>query len=181
MCYVRFMACPYLTTIESVYRVCQRTVRRWCEEGRIPGAYRPSPRKQWKVRKPADLDAWQRAVIEKLGEPPEIKKEYNIPGAGYRLKFETRGDVNQWTQRQRASFGNAMIDALVTLVRLNLLQPIQHDPTKETPTTRDGYRLGLALKSGKDRNQYANEGFEVGLVRALKKHGIAVPSGIRVN
>jgi hypothetical protein len=181
MWYVRFMACQYLTTIESVYRVSQRTVRRWCEDGRILGAYRPSPRKQWRVRKPADLDAWQKAVIESLGEPPQIKKEYNTPGAGYRMKFETRGDIRRWTQSQRASFGNAMIDALVTLVRLNLLEPIQHDPTKDNPTTRDGYRLGLAFKSGKDRNQYGNEGFETNLVRALKDHGIAVPSGIRVN
>lgn len=181
MWYVRFMACQYLTSIESVYRVSQRTVRRWCEDERIPGAYRPSPRKQWRVRKPADLGAWQKAVIDKLGDPPDIRQEHHAPGAGYRLKFETRGDIRKWPVDQRTSFGIAMIDALVTLVRLNLLEPIQHDPTKDNPTTEDGYRLGLAFKSGEGRDRYKNTAFEAGLVDALKKHGIAVPSAIRVN
>lgn len=62
--HVRFMACFYLQTIEKHYRVSQRTVRRWCEDSLIPGAYRPTKKKQWRVRKPKDFDRWQAEVMK---------------------------------------------------------------------------------------------------------------------
>ncbi|MBU3665630.1 MAG: hypothetical protein FGM15_07110 [Chthoniobacterales bacterium] len=118
-------------------------------------------------------------MVSKVGEPPQVKED--IRKEGFRVKVEIRGEVESWPQDHRSRFGVALVDALVALVRLDMLEPIEYDPTRKHPGTRDGLRLGLVFKSGKGRDQYGNTALEAGLVRALKRHGIAVPSGIRVN
>jgi hypothetical protein len=168
---VRFMACPYLKVIEQVYKVNQRTIRRWCERGRIPGAYRPQSNKQWRVRKPQDRDQWQSDVVKSLGEPPVVRNErYQWKGV-FSLKLNVRLPYEEWPRSEKQSFGALMTEALIGLVRLNILEPAISDHATKYG---EGPRLCLRFKSGQKRNQFENERVEELLMRALRDDGIEI-------
>jgi hypothetical protein len=148
-------------------------VNRWCAQGRIKGAARRSQRHHWRVRKPEDFDQWQKEVVAKLGAAPEIKQSsggLSLHGS-YRLKLETRAPFEVWDSSERQGFGHALVDALVGLVRLNVLEPVQYDPKKVVRNCEDELRLGLVFKSGKGNDQFRNGSIEEHLTRALRTAG----------
>jgi hypothetical protein len=174
------MACFYLQTIQKHYRVNQRTVRRWCENNRIPGAYRPTEKKQWRVRKPKDFDRWQAEVMKKLGPPPKINAlVLSSKTRPFDFKLRTRGEFEKWNLSEMQDFGMTMVDALVALVRLNILEPTQYDPKLHDKKCRDGIRLALLFKSGAGRNYYRNDRVEERLIYALRDAGWDAEDGWR--
>jgi hypothetical protein len=177
---VRFMACFYLQTLQKHYRVVQRTVRRWCEEGRVPGAYRPTTEKQWRVRKPKDFDRWQAEVMEKLGPPPKIDAlVLSSKKRPFHFKLRTEGEFEKWNPSEMQDFGMTMVDVLAALVRLNVLEPTQYDPKLHVKGCRDGIRLALLFKSGAGRNYYRNDRVEERLIYALRDAGWDAENGWR--
>jgi hypothetical protein len=167
------MSCQYLQMIKDSYRVTQRTVNRWCAQGRIKGASRRGKRDHWRVRKPEDFDQWQKEVVAKLGVAPEIKQSTGgfVLRGNYRLKLETREPFEVWGSSERQAFGLALVDALVGLVRLNILEPVQYDPKKTVRKCEDDLRLGLVFKSGEGKNKYQTERIEEHLAKALRAAG----------
>ncbi len=174
------MACFYLQTIQKHYRVNQRTVRRWCEGSLIPGAFRPTKDKQWRVRKPKDLSSWQAEVIERLGPPPKIDTiAPSTKKRPFTFKLQTRGELENWSTSEMQDFGRTMVDVLVALVRLKVLEPNQYDPKSEVKECQDGLRLALCFKSGTGRNYYKNDRIEEALINALGKIGWKAEKGWR--
>ncbi len=177
---VRFMACFYLQTIQKQYRVSQRTVRRWCEDNLISGAYRPSKEKQWRVRKPKDFERWQAEVVKRLGPPRKIDAlVLSTKNRPFDFKLRTRGDLGSWNMSQMQEFGITMVDALVALVQLQILEPIQYDPKPFVKGCKDGVRLALCFKSGAGRNYYNNNRIEERLISALRDAGWDAQDGWR--
>lgn len=177
---VRFMACFYLKTIEKHYRVTQRTVRRWCEANRIPGAYRPAQEKQWRVRKPKDFDRWQAHVMKKLGPLPKINAlAPSSKKRPFHFKLRTQGEFEKWNPSEMQDFGMTMVDVLAALVRLNVLEPTQYDPKLHVKGCGDGIRLALLFKSGAGRNCYRNDRIEERLIYALRDAGWDAKNGWR--
>jgi hypothetical protein len=174
------MACIYLQKIEEIYRVSQRTVRRWCEDNRVPGAFRPTKNKQWRVRKPTDFDRWQAEVIKRLGPPPEIDTLLlSTKKRPFSFRLQTKGELENWKLSEMQEFGLTMVDVLVALVRLKILEPNQYDPRAEVKDCEDGARLALCFKSGAGRNYYKNDRIEECLISALRGIGWQAEKGWR--
>lgn len=72
-----------------------------------------------------------------------------------------------------------MVDALVALVRLQILEPSQYDPKASVKGCQDGIRLALCFKSGRGRNYYHNNRIEERLIYALRDAGWDAEHGWR--